>query len=103
MELKFKIIIFSLIWTSHSMIIWIFRIKIAQGAMVCKEIKVKGQVSFGASTIIHPGVTLIAEAGPIEIGENNIVEEYVNIIHKWVSLGIKYESDLRLNWYFYPL
>lgn len=54
--------------------------------MVCKEIKVKGQVSFGASTIIHPGVTIIAEAGPIEIGENNIIEEYVNIIHKWVYL-----------------
>lgn len=51
--------------------------------MVCKEIKLKGQVSFGASTIIHPGVTIIAEAGPIEIGENNIIEEYVNIIHKW--------------------
>lgn len=50
--------------------------------MVCKEIKLKGQVSFGTSTIIHPGVTLIAEAGPIEIGENNIIEEYVNIIHK---------------------
>lgn len=50
--------------------------------MVCKEIKVKGLVSFGASTIIHPGVTIIAEAGPIEIGENNIIEEYVNIIHK---------------------
>lgn len=70
----------------HKIIIWPFRVRIGQGAMVCKEIKIKGQVSFGASTIIHPGVTLIAEAGPIEIGENNIIEEYVNIIHKWVSL-----------------
>lgn len=58
--------------------------------MVCKEIKVKGQVSFGASTIIHPGVTIIAEAGPIEIGENNIIEEYVNIIHKWVVPPLDY-------------
>jgi len=74
--------IFFPIETVHKVIIYLFRVKIGQGAMVCKEIKVKGQVSFGASTIIHPGVTLIAEAGPIEIGENNIIEEYVNIIHK---------------------
>lgn len=58
--------------------------------MVCKEIKVKGQVSFGSSTIIHPGVTIIAEAGPIEIGENNIIEEYVNIIHKYVVVLLYY-------------
>lgn len=72
----------------------LFRIKIGQGAMVCKEIKVKGHVSFGASSIIHPGVTIIAEAGPIEIGENNIIEEYVNIIHKWVlSISFNFYLD----------
>lgn len=80
-----------------------FRVKIGQGAMVCKEIKVKGQVSIGASTIIHPGVTIIAEAGPIEIGENNIIEEYVNIIHKWVVVPIhqsinNYTIDIALRY-----
>ncbi|XP_050543224.1 dynactin subunit 6-like isoform X2 [Daktulosphaira vitifoliae] len=59
------------------------KVKIGQGAMVCKEIKVKGQVIIGSSTIVHPGVTIIAEAGPIEIGESNIIEEYVTIIHKF--------------------
>ncbi|XP_050420931.1 dynactin subunit 6 [Adelges cooleyi] len=59
------------------------KVKIGQGAMVCKEIKVKGPVTFGPSTIVHPGVTIIAEAGPIEIGESNIIEEYVSIIHKF--------------------
>jgi dynactin-6 len=29
----------------------------------------------GSKTIIHPGVSIIAEAGPIFIGDGNLIEE----------------------------
>jgi dynactin-6 len=32
--------------------------------------------------VVHPSASIIAESGPIEIGENCIIEEYVKIIHK---------------------
>jgi len=36
----------------------------------------------GSRTVIHPKARIIAEDGPIYIGENNIVEELVQIINK---------------------
>ncbi|CAG2064681.1 unnamed protein product [Timema podura] len=33
-------------------------------------------------TIVHPKVTIIAEAGPIIIGENNLIEEQTSIINR---------------------
>ena len=38
----------------------------------------------GARTTIHPKVTIIAEAGPIIIGENNLIEEQTTIINRYV-------------------
>ena len=36
----------------------------------------------GSRTLIHPSVKIIAEAGPIIIGDNNIFEEQTVIINK---------------------
>lgn len=32
-------------------------------------------------TVVHPKASIIAEAGPIVIGENNIIEEQATIIY----------------------
>ncbi|RZF37250.1 hypothetical protein LSTR_LSTR015886, partial [Laodelphax striatellus] len=56
-------------------------LKIASSAVVCVESKLKGTVSVGSMTVIHPKASVIAEAGPIIIGENNIIEEQVVIMH----------------------
>ena len=37
----------------------------------------------GARTVIHPKARIIAEAGPVIIGEYNIIEELVHITNKW--------------------
>ena len=45
---------------------------IAPGAIVCNESQLVGEISIGTRTVVHPKAQIIAEAGPIIIGENNI-------------------------------
>ncbi|XP_030764015.1 dynactin subunit 6 [Sitophilus oryzae] len=56
--------------------------KIFPGALVCEESKLRGDITVGAGTIIHPSASIIAEAGPIIIGENCLIEEQAKIIHR---------------------
>lgn len=58
------------------------RIKIANGAVVCSECELQGDIVIGARTVIHPRAKILALSGPIIIGENNIIEEQVQIINK---------------------
>lgn len=62
--------------------ILIFRVKIYHGAIVCKEAKLRGDVTVGSMTVIHPCATIIAEAGPVVIGDGNIIEEQVIIVNR---------------------
>lgn len=39
----------------------------------------------GPRTVIHPKARIIAEAGPIVIGEGNLIEEQALIINAWVG------------------
>lgn len=56
--------------------------KIAPGAVVCVESKLKGSIIVGSMSVVHPKATIIAEAGPVFLGENNIIEEQALIIHR---------------------
>jgi len=51
---------------------------------VCSECDLQGDITIGTRTVIHPRARIIASAGPIYIGENNIIEEQVQIINKCV-------------------
>lgn len=57
-------------------------VKIAVGALVCEESILKGDITIGPKTIIHPRASIIAEAGPIIIGEGNIIEEMATIANR---------------------
>jgi len=57
-------------------------VKIAPGAVVCNECELKGDVTIGPRTVVHPKARIIAEAGPIIIGEGNLIEEQSEIINK---------------------
>ncbi|XP_053886973.1 dynactin subunit 6 isoform X3 [Malaclemys terrapin pileata] len=59
----------------------ISRVKIAPGAVVCVESEIRGDVTIGPRTVIHPKARIIAEAGPIVIGEGNLIEEQTLIIN----------------------
>lgn len=58
-------------------------IKIAANAVVCKECELKGDITIGSRTIIHPRARIVAENGPIIIGENNLIEEQAQIINRF--------------------
>lgn len=51
-------------------------------AVVCSEATIRGDVSIGEGTIVHPGATILGETGPIVIGDNNIIEEFACIANR---------------------
>ncbi|XP_048110284.1 dynactin subunit 6-like isoform X3 [Alosa alosa] len=57
--------------------------KIAAGAVVCVESEIRGDVTIGARTVVHPKARINAEAGPIIIGEGNLIEEQALIINSY--------------------
>ncbi|XP_031440408.1 dynactin subunit 6 isoform X1 [Clupea harengus] len=57
--------------------------KFAAGAVVCVESEIRGDVTIGARTVVHPKARIIAEAGPIVIGEGNLIEEQALIINSY--------------------
>ncbi|KAK9507248.1 hypothetical protein O3M35_007152 [Rhynocoris fuscipes] len=61
-------------------------LRIAQGAVVCVENKIEGSVSIGPKSLLHPRCSIIAEGGPIIVGECNIFEEQSVVKHKVDSL-----------------
>lgn len=60
----------------------VFRIKVMPGAIVCEDSKFRGEITIGSNTIVHPSVSIVAEAGPIIIGEFCLIEEQAKIIHR---------------------
>ncbi|XP_077085871.1 dynactin subunit 6 [Siphateles boraxobius] len=58
-------------------------VKILAGAVVCVESDIRGDVTIGARTVVHPKARIIAEAGPIVIGEGNLIEEQALILNSF--------------------
>ncbi|KAG1169531.1 hypothetical protein G6F70_008315 [Rhizopus microsporus] len=58
------------------------RITAGPKSIVCQETELRGEISIGAGTVLHPQCRIIAENGPIYIGKNNIIEENVVIFNK---------------------
>lgn len=50
--------------------------------LTCQPCFIKGQVTFGKGCIVHPSASIIAENGPIVIGDYNIIEERTLIQNK---------------------
>ncbi|KAA0203431.1 hypothetical protein HAZT_HAZT009647, partial [Hyalella azteca] len=57
-------------------------VTVAAGATVCLEGDFIGEITIGARTVVHPKARIIAEAGPIIIGEGNLIEEQAQIINR---------------------
>lgn len=63
-------------------------------AVVCDDAILKGDITISSGCVIHTSATVIAESGPIIIGENCILEEYSKIIHKIPSSHKLYQESL---------
>ncbi|KAI9323805.1 trimeric LpxA-like protein [Dichotomocladium elegans] len=61
------------------------RITAGPKSIICHETDLRGEISIGAGTVLHPQCRIIAENGPVYIGRNNIVEENVVIFNKNTS------------------
>lgn len=51
-------------------------------AKVCEEATLIGDITISSGCVIHPSASIIAESGPIILGENCIVEEYATILYR---------------------
>ncbi|XP_055502928.1 dynactin subunit 6-like [Leucoraja erinacea] len=69
-------------------------VKIAAGAVVCVESEIRGDVTIGSRTVVHPKARIIAEAGPIVIGEGNLIEEQAFIINSYPENLVPQKEDI---------
>ncbi|KAI9144704.1 hypothetical protein BKA69DRAFT_1122145 [Paraphysoderma sedebokerense] len=54
--------------------------------ILCQEAEIKGNISLGVGTVVHPKCRIIStKGGPILIGRNNIFEEGATIINNSTS------------------
>ncbi|KAI0068018.1 trimeric LpxA-like protein [Artomyces pyxidatus] len=51
-------------------------------AVVCQDVELKGDITIGSGTIVHPKATIFAIAGPIVIGTGCIIEESAIIVNR---------------------
>ncbi|KAK0221920.1 trimeric LpxA-like protein [Armillaria luteobubalina] len=51
-------------------------------AVVCQDVELRGDITIGSGTIVHPKATIFAIAGPIVIGSGCIIEESAIIVNR---------------------
>ena len=67
-------------------------------AVVCQDVDMKGDITIGAGTIVHPKATIFAAGGPIIIGSGCIIEEGAIILNRRVpAMLIAATSDQLLS------
>lgn len=55
---------------------------------MCETSIIQGEVTIGSKTIVHPRARIIAQDGPIIIGNDCLIEENSTIINKYVQIGL---------------
>ncbi|KAJ7072187.1 trimeric LpxA-like protein [Mycena amicta] len=63
-------------------------------AVVCQDVELKGDITVGAGTIVHPKATIFAIAGPIVIGSGCIIEEGAIIVNRQVLFFQPLSDDI---------
>ena len=46
-------------------------------------------MSAGGGTVVHPSAHILAQGGPIVIGERNLIQEQVTIINRLISRVVR--------------
>mmetsp|Transcript_1353 Transcript_1353/g.1718 ORF Transcript_1353/g.1718 Transcript_1353/m.1718 type:complete len:180 (-) Transcript_1353:87-626(-) len=70
-------------------------LQVEKGAYVSPEARLSGTIVVRSGCIIHPKSFILAEAGPIFIGPNNIIEENCIIINQASTKGIATKQDAK--------
>ena len=73
-------------------------VKISAGAVVCNESELRGDITIGARTVIHPKAKILAESGPIIIGNLTgdcfQIFEYFKVLNRFEALKMNLRFDL---------
>ncbi|TNY22724.1 trimeric LpxA-like protein [Rhodotorula diobovata] len=56
--------------------------KVGSRTVVVQDCDLRGDITIGSGTVLHPRCTILAVGGPIIFGSNNIVEENVVIVNR---------------------
>ena len=65
-------------------------VELEEGAFVCEQADIRGNVKIGIRSIVHPKAVIdAANGGPIVMGEGNIIEELVQIKNTFVLVAIE--------------
>ncbi|GAA6027377.1 hypothetical protein JCM8097_007809 [Rhodosporidiobolus ruineniae] len=68
--------------------------KVGTKTVVVEACDLRGDITIGSGTILQPKCTIVAAAGPIIFGQNNIVEENVVIVNRHKEPLIIGDSNL---------
>ena len=56
-------------------------------ALICQDVDLRGEITIGAGSVIHPKASILATSGPIAIGANCLVEETATLINRSVGMA----------------
>ncbi|KPV75378.1 uncharacterized protein RHOBADRAFT_48422 [Rhodotorula graminis WP1] len=56
--------------------------KVGSRTVVVADCDLRGDITIGSGTVLHPRCTILAVGGPIILGSNNIVEENAVIVNR---------------------
>ena len=55
-------------------------------ALVCQDADLRGDITIGEGSVIHPKCSILAMGGPIVIGKECLVEETAVIVNRYVCV-----------------
>jgi carbonic anhydrase/acetyltransferase-like protein (isoleucine patch superfamily) len=55
-------------------------------ALISQDTVLQGDITIGPGCVIHPRASILAINGPIEIGDNCIIEELAMLVNRLVGL-----------------
>lgn len=62
------------------------RITAHSTALICQDTDLRGEITIGQGTVIHPKAAILAIGGPVIIGNNCVVEETAVIVNRYSPL-----------------
>ncbi len=58
------------------------KIRVGSKVTIAADTEIKGEVTLGSETVVHPKASILALGGPIVIGSGCIIEEAAVIINR---------------------
>ncbi|PWN51302.1 trimeric LpxA-like protein [Violaceomyces palustris] len=62
------------------------KLTVGSRVIIAEQADLRGEISIGSGTVIHPKATILALQGPISIGSNCIIEETAAIVNRTKEL-----------------